>query len=83
MSHVSFDERLNGGRSADRKEGCLQPRLPVLLSDSLSVLVFYFCLYWSPHPPFKLPDNTLSSLSRPLAFLGPDLLACFFNQHFS
>lgn len=56
---MSSDEGLNGDWSADRKEGCLHLRLPVLLCDSVSVLVLFFSLP-SSLGLLKLPPNHFS-----------------------
>lgn len=74
LSHVSSDEGLNGDWSADRKEGCLRLRLPVLLCDSVSVLVLFFSLH-SSRGLLKLPPNRLS-----VDDLFPELCLLLFDQ---
>lgn len=57
MCHVMWDWMVStvGDQWADRKEGCLHVRLPVLLCDSVSVLVLLFSFSLHSSLPPRLP----------------------------
>lgn len=83
MCHLMWDWMVSsvGDQCTDRKEGCFHLRLPVLLCDSVSILVLLFSLH-SSRACLNLSSLTCHRfLPLKCSTMGPDLVKTCCHQH--